>query len=526
MRGTGRLVRLALRRDRISMTVWTVLLGSFPALSHYAYEQFFTPASREVMSASVSRSRALWVVYGRPFDLTSSGGFTAWRVGVLLALVIGLVASFAVVRHTRAEEESGRADALLAGSLSRTAPLWAALIVAALTSLAVSAAAVLGLVVVGAPVGGAVLFGAALASAGCVFAGIGALSSQFFVFSKTANMSASLVIGILFIARGVGDGGSGLGWLVWASPFGWAEYTQPFAGNRWAVLVIPLVAASAVIAVASAISRSRDIGHGLISIERHHETTGRLNGAWPLAAYLQRSSVVAWSIGALAAGAVFGSIAGSLVSLLEADEGTADVIRQMGGSSSVTMAYASAMLTVLGLAAAASGVQGVLHLRAEETDGRLGWVVAAGTTRRTWCFSHLVTATVGSACAMIAGGLGLAVTTAQSADAAPTYWQMAEATAVRLPAVWVIVAAAFFVVAVMPRYNGLVWAGLAFCVTLSMFGDTLRLDRRIMDLSPFQHIPALPGGSFDLTPVLALLALAAVSVGAGIVTFDRRDLVG
>jgi ABC-2 type transport system permease protein len=45
-----------------------------------------------------------------------------------------------------------------------------------------------------------------------------------------------------------------------------------------------------------------------------------------------------------------------------------------------------------------------------------------------------------------------------------------------------------------------------------------------MDLSPYSHLPKLPGADATATPFLWLLALSALFTAAGLVGLRRRDV--
>jgi ABC-2 type transport system permease protein len=68
------------------------------------------------------------------------------------------------------------------------------------------------------------------------------------------------------------------------------------------------------------------------------------------------------------------------------------------------------------------------------------------------------------------------------------------------------------------------WAGLSLCVMLGQIGAALQLSQSLLDISPFTHIPRVPGGSVTMTPLLILTVIAAALVTVGLVTFRRRDV--
>lgn len=46
-----------------------------------------------------------------------------------------------------------------------------------------------------------------------------------------------------------------------------------------------------------------------------------------------------------------------------------------------------------------------------------------------------------------------------------------------------------------------------------------------MDLSPFTHVPKLPGADPNWAPVAVLVAVAAAVLAAGLARLRRRDLL-
>jgi ABC-2 type transport system permease protein len=58
----------------------------------------------------------------------------------------------------------------------------------------------------------------------------------------------------------------------------------------------------------------------------------------------------------------------------------------------------------------------------------------------------------------------------------------------------------------------------------SEIGPLLDLPRWVRDLSPFTHVPPLPGGEVTAGPLVALLAVAAALIIGGLLALRRRDL--
>ena len=76
------MTRLALRRDRIWWPAWIVLICVQVVATAGAYESLYpTPQSRLGLGATMGQNTSLRALYGPAFDLTTAGGFTAWRIG-------------------------------------------------------------------------------------------------------------------------------------------------------------------------------------------------------------------------------------------------------------------------------------------------------------------------------------------------------------------------------------------------------------------------------------------------------------
>ena len=94
---------------------------------------------------------------------------------------------------------------------------------------------------------------------------------------------------------------------------------------------------------------------------------------------------------------------------------------------------------------------------------------------------------------------------------------------VQVPAVWVVTGIAALLVGAFPRLTPAAWV-LAVVVLIGQLGPVLQLPQWVMDISPFSHVPKLPGGTVEWLPLLVLILLAAALKIAAISGFRRRDI--
>jgi ABC-2 type transport system permease protein len=117
--------------------------------------------------------------------------------------------------------------------------------------------------------------------------------------------------------------------------------------------------------------------------------------------------------------------------------------------------------------------------------------------------------------------LGLGAGLAFDPSELPT---MVGAALAQLPAVWVLGAIVAALFGLAPRAEPLAWAALTFCFLLWFVGPLVDLPRWVIDISPYEHVPAIPAVGFDAGPLLALTAIATALTGAGLAGLRRRDL--
>jgi ABC-2 type transport system permease protein len=184
------------------------------------------------------------------------------------------------------------------------------------------------------------------------------------------------------------------------------------------------------------------------------------------------------------------------------------------------------MMGIFGLVAAGYAVSVVLRLRSDETSQRAEPVLATGTRRLSWGASYLAVAAVGSAAVLAAAGLGTGLSFGlRTRDAGTQVPRLLGAALAQWPAVLAVAAVAVLLFGLLPEYcvaGG--WTALAAAAVLVLLGPSLQLAQWIQDISPFTHVPKLPGGTVTAAPLAWLTVIAVLLTIAGMAGLRRRDI--
>jgi ABC-2 type transport system permease protein len=527
--GSGALAKLAARRDRVMLAAWIYVITILVVSTGYSFKGLYkTLASREALAAGINHDPTTLALAG-PLWGTSVGALTAYKVGASAAVAAALMSIFIVIRHTRADEEAGRLELVGSTAVGRSAALAVGMLLAAAANVVVVVLIFAGLAIVGLPAGGSAALALAIGTCGLLFAAVAAVAAQLSESARGARGIAICVLAAayLLMSAGAAAGTGGLRWLMWLSPIGWANQVRAYAGDRWLVLILPLAAAVAVAAAAVSLAARRDLGAGLVPPRPGPaQASPSLRSPLALAWRLQRVSLLGWAAGVLVAGAAFGSIANNIGSLLGSSSQVKDAIARLGGQSGLTDAYLAAMMGIMGLVTAGFAISVVLHLRSEEASQRAEPVLASAAGRLSWGGSYLAVAAAGSAVVLAAAGLGAGLALGLRAGETGTQLpRLLGAALAQWPAVLAVAAVAVLLFGLWPQScvaGG--WTALALAAAIVLLGPTLRLAQPIQDISPFTHVPRLPGGAVSAAPLVWLALAAAALTAVGLAGLRRRDI--
>jgi len=521
--GVGTLIRLMLRVDRVRIPAWAAGSGAFALYVSIAVPAAYgddLDAATDLFASPVGR---MLTGPGHGLAEPTTERLIAGGYGLYFLLLSALMSILLVVRHTRAEEQSGRAELLRAGIVSRHAGLVAALVVAVVANLAVGLAVVAALVAVGGfALHGSALLAAAVAAVGLAFAGVAATTAQVSQHPRAASGLAGGVLAAAFIVRGGGDmaaeGGTLLSWL---SPLGWAQQTAPYVLDRWWPLLLLVAVASGTTGVAFLLSARRDVGGSFVA-ERPGPARARphLGTIWGLTMRLQRAGIIGWTASLAVSGFVYGLFTDAM---LDATDDLPDVLEDLFGREDLVAGYLGVMALLQAIMVAVYAVLAIQSLRTEETSGRGDAVLALPVSRRASLTAALAVTTAAavlmSAVLGAANGVGAALTTGE----AHYVWDLTLAQLNMVPPVLVVLSVATLLFGASPRLLGAAWAIVGYAFLAGTFGGLLDLPQVAYDLSPFEHSALMPLEPFTAVPTVVLTGLALALAAVGVARFQQRE---
>ncbi|WP_214467682.1 ABC transporter permease [Microbacterium flavescens] len=535
MSGFGALLRLRARRDAVQVSIWTlaVLLLAYGS-SVGVTENFGSLEERTSLLSLAVANPVILLFRGLPSG-PDEGAFIVFLVLPFLAMLAALMAAFLAVRHTRADEESGRADLVAATPAGRGVPFAATLVHGIIACILVGVAGALGLTLSGLGVTGSLVTGAAIAATGLVFLTVGLVAAQLFYSARAAN---SLTVSLLVATFIVGGVGNALGspddtltrmtssGLAWVSPFVWAENSRPFADDDVRPLLLAVAVSLVLAGIALALQAARDVGSGVLAARRAAPHAGPLlSGPVGLVWKLSAGSLVAWALGAAVVGALSTSLSAVVEEVGTGNAAVQAILERLAAEGSMDQGLLVTLFVMVGVLAACFGVQTVQRARQEETHGTAEPVLAAPLARGRWLGAFLLVALVGivviTAAAVAGAGIALVATEGDGSllgDAVVVGAGQALAAAV-----FTVLTALVF--ALVPRLTiPLSWGIVLVAACLALFGTIFGVDEDIVALSPFAAVPLPDGDGIDPNGAVWLTVAALAGAAASVLLMRNREL--
>ncbi|HTJ73264.1 MAG TPA: ABC transporter permease subunit [Verrucomicrobiae bacterium] len=333
--------RLGFKQTIRGAVIIGLLIGLVMGAQGAAYNEAYpTEASRHSFVHTLDVAPALGFMAGETINASEPASYSIYKSIVITTLITAIWGLLATTRLLRGQEEDGRAEALLAGSITkRQASIH--LLLGFAGSFSVSWLLAFGLIAALGQLPGVALSGdnAALLTLGgylpgIVFAGLGILTSQLALTRGRAVTYGLVPLLGLFIMRGAANSTHDLDSLKRFTPFGWADLLNPVLGPHPLWLLPPIICGIIFAGAGLLLAGRRDLGTSLL---RESDT---VKPRWFLlrapmwqALRLQKWTFAWWAIGALAFTGLMTGLAKLSVDILKDASGAQAVISKLGQSA-------------------------------------------------------------------------------------------------------------------------------------------------------------------------------------------------
>lgn len=526
--GTFALLSLALRRDRVVIPAWSALYLAYTVGGTAAAVALYPDLQSRIEAATaVNNMPALVAMYGRVWDPTSIGSVAMMKPIGFGGIFAAVFAILLVVRHTRAEEESGRLELVAAQPVGSLAPAASTLLLVAGLMTVFAIINGFGVAAAGLPSRGAWAFALSVSFTGLHFGAIATWYVQITQSARTASTLALCELALAFVLRGTADAAGnadGTAWWGWLSPLGWQAQVRPFASDTLGPLLLFIASLVILVPWAMAMSRARDHDAGLLPQRTGRASASpRLRSVFALALRLQRGLltglVLTYAFMSLLLGAIVSNIDGMLSS-----PDMQEFVRKLGGGGALVDSFTSFELSFAAVMTAVCGITLARRFGIEEQVGRIEPLLATAVSRPRVLGAFVAVTLLGTAMLQLVLGLGFGLANGAQLHDYSALPRTVGAALVYLPAIWVVVGIAYAVLAFAPAWTNLGWLVIGGLLLLEEFGPMFSWPAALLDLSPFHHVPHMPSAAMAWTPTLLLTATAAALGILAFTQYRRRDL--
>jgi ABC-2 type transport system permease protein len=446
---------------------------------------------------------------------TDLGAMMANELMLTLIVATSILSILTVIRHTRAEEESGSAELVLSSVVGRYARTYAALILVGGVNAVLAVTMTLAMSATGFAIIDTAAMCLGITGVAMVFGGVAAVTAQLWRQARTATGAAMATLALAALVRGIGDvintSGSAVSWF---SPIAWAQQMRAFVDVRWWPFALLVALAIGLMALAAVLESRRQYDDGNIPSVGERPNARAIRGVFGLHLTLQRGQTIGWTAGLFLGGLAFGSMTKSLLDAAKGNPLLARVIAAQGTDGVYTT-----LTQFLAAAATAYVVGSVLRVFSDEESGLGEPVLAAAVSRWRWLLTAVAAALVGAAVLMFFAGLGNGLGAGITLGEPQTIVRLTLAGLAYVPAMAVVAGIAALAVAVRRPWIG--WLAVTFVVLSLYLGALLRLPRWLIGLSPVGRTTAPLN-----YPVVALTVMVVAAAGLTLVAgwiYRSRD---
>lgn len=371
---------------------------------------------------------------------------------------------------------------------------------------------------------GSLLYGAALGTTGILFTAVTAIFVQLSENSRAAIGFAFATLGIAYIIRAIGDIGDHV--LSWFSPLGWILGTEVYVNNYWWPIMLAIGVSILLTIVALYLNAFRDLGAGFIVAKPGKEyASPLLQSPFGLYFRLQRTGLIAWSIGMFILGVSYGSVLGDL-ELFFADNELLGVLLSSVDGYSLTEQFLPMLMSIMAMIGTIPAIMAMNKLIGEEKKNRTEQLLSLAVSRRQMIGSSLAISVLVSFVMITFAIIGLWSAGSVVMEEEISFGTFYNAGIVYFPAMLVMISLAIFLIGVFPKFTSFSWGYLVYSFIVVYLGNLLGVPNWMNNISPFGHIPQIPVEDMDYMKISSIVLVAVVLTVIGFIGYRQRDIAG
>ncbi|HSX47753.1 MAG TPA: hypothetical protein VLF63_03190 [Patescibacteria group bacterium] len=526
--------RFIFKQSIKSAAIWAFIIAAYVASKGIGYGKIYpTPQARAKLASTLGNNVGLSALIGKPHDLVSVGGYTAWNTIGVIEIVLAIWVILLTTRALRGAEDTGRWEILLAGRTTAKKALLNALgglflVLTILYLILCGAFAYIGTnKYVNYPPHEAFFFALATIAVAGIFISIAALTSQLMPSRSKAAGLASFIFGIFFILRAAGDI-TNLHWLLYLTPLGWIENLRPLSNSNpfW---LLPIFVSIVLISLISIyLSSHRDLGDSIFKDKPESKPRLRLlNHLIPSGIRFTYLNNIGWlsaiSLMALFYGVLTKSAAQALAQSTSSTKAFHNIIHS-GPNSVINIFLGVAFLIYIILIMSFSAAH-ISKLREEEATNLADNFFVRPIKRYTWLNSRCFLIAIGIIIAAILSGL-FTYLGVISQNATVDYKDLIIASLnCIIPGLFTL-GVGVFALGFLPRLTSIIaYSVIGWSFLIEMLSSGIKLNHWILDTSLLTHISLSPAVSINWRTNFIILGIGTVLFVLGLLRFNNRDLV-
>ncbi|KRL94429.1 ABC transporter permease [Levilactobacillus hammesii] len=531
---TGRLTGLALRRDRLRILIWVLILAGLMVGVAFKFTDIFGTPHEIAAIKGTLKSPAMVALLGA-FKFTnnpSTAQIFSTEMVVFMAITQIVMNIMLGVHATRGEEDQGITELVRSRAVGQLAPLTAAALelviinsfIAILYGVGLGFSNMHGITTEG---NWAVAIGLAATSLG--FGILGLVTAQLADHSASATGLAYGLFGLAYVVRMMTDVQNPD--YTWWSPLGWVEKISPYYHPNWLPIFLSLATALILYLLAATINLHRDLNAGALATRPGRRTASSfLRGPASLLWRREHNVIIGWIIGLAILAMTYGSIYNSIGDMLK----TNPTMQQVFGSNviheanhAMLVSFTSTLVILMAALATIPGMQLIYKLYSDETNGWLESLYARPLSRTRLFFSYLCTGLLSS---IVAFGVAVSslilvgnATLSHPKDGL-TRFEFWQAIWGQLPAILVFLGIATALIGWWPRLRTLNWLYLGIGFITIYMGGMLKLPKWLQRLAPLGWMNKVPSHNVEWSTFSWMIVLSIIFIFIGWWGYRQRDL--